>query len=169
MKNHKILKILGNLDALLAGAAVVALVVLTLSGIIVRYCFNSPFAWLEEVTSACFLWSVLMGACIAFREKAHVAIEILVVSLPKKLQRIAEVLIMVVSALLLIYLTYQAIQYVGTVAGANRMTGLLRLPYGVIYGILPISSIWMLCNLIYAFVKDVRSWKNSGEQEVEDP
>ena len=152
-------RFLKNLDLHFTALLVSALVLLTIIGILVRYFFNKPFPWLEEITSLCFLWSILIGAAAAFRMKSHVAIEIVVERFSKKNQRVIEAVITIITALLLIYLTIQAVIYLGTVTGANRRTGLLRLPYGIIYGMLPVSTVLMLANLLYAFFKDFRAWK----------
>ncbi len=157
-KQSKPLRILADLDLYVAEFCVVLLVVLTIAGIIVRYVFNHPFAWLEEITSWAFLWCILLGACAAFRRKSHVSIEIVYEYLPVKLQHVFDILIAVINTLLLVYLTYQGIKYVGTVAGANRVTGLLRLPYKIIYGLMPVTAALMLVNMLYAFVQDVRKW-----------
>jgi TRAP-type C4-dicarboxylate transport system permease small subunit len=155
----KITKLLRNLDFYIAAVLVAILVLLTGIGIVLRYFFNRPFAWLEEITSLCFLWSILLGAAGAIRTKEHVTIEILVERFSKKNQRIIEVFVVVVTALLLIYLTFQAVLYLGTVIGAHRRTGLLRLPYGIIYGMLPVSTVLKLINLLFAFRADLCAWK----------
>ena len=53
-------------------------------------------------------------------------------------------------------------------AGANRMTGLLRLPYVMIYGLLPVATSLMLVNMVYTFIKDLHSWKHPEEKEAEE-
>lgn len=161
----KILKMIGNIDAAVACLACMVLVALTLVGIVFRYVLGNPFAWMEEITGWAFLWMNLLGACVAFRMKSHVAVEIVVELCPKSVQRVLEVIITLLTTVTLCYLTYQAVTYLGTVASANRMTGLLRLPYVMIYGLLPIATTLMIINLLYAFVKDLRARNNPEEKE----
>ena len=170
MKKQKspILSFLGNLDMTIACIACMILVALTLVGIVFRYVLGSPFAWMEEITGWCFLWMNLLGACVAFRTKSHVAVEIVVELFPKSVQRIIEVFIALLTGALLVYMTYQAVIYLGTVAGANRMTGLLRLPYAMIYGLLPVATTLMFVNMVYAFIKDLHTWKHPEEKEAEN-
>ena len=162
-KQSNTLRILADLDLYVSEFCVVLLVVLTILGIIVRYVFNHPFAWLEEITGWAFLWCILLGACAAFRRKSHVSIEIVYEYMPVKVQHVFDTFIAVVNFLLLSYLTYQGIKYVGTVAGANRVTGLLRLPYKIIYGLMPVTAALMLINMVYAYVQDVKKWKKPEE------
>lgn len=171
MKKEKspFLLFLSELDANIACLACMILVALTLVGILFRYVLGSPFAWMEEITGWCFLWLNLFGACVAFRTKSHVAVEIVVELFPKSIQRVIEILIALITGALLIYMTCQSVIYLNTVAGAHRMTGLLRLPYAMIYGLLPIATILMLFNMAYAFIKDLHSWKHPEETGGTEP
>ena len=37
-----------------------------------RYVLRSPVPWAYEITVACYLWMVVLGACYAQRERSHV-------------------------------------------------------------------------------------------------
>lgn len=67
--------ILGNLDIVVAGAALIVLIVLTFAGVVMRYIVGQPFTWLEEVQLFCMVWIVFAAGGAAFRTKSHVAIE----------------------------------------------------------------------------------------------
>ncbi len=58
-----------------------------LFGVLMRYIFNNPFTWEEELQLACMVWITFLAAPAAFRTKSHVAIEILVDALPKSLEK----------------------------------------------------------------------------------
>ena len=70
----------------------VALVVCTFLGVFARYLFNRPFNWLEEMQLAAMVWISFLMAGVCFRRGGHVAIEIIVDSLPERAQRVIEVL-----------------------------------------------------------------------------
>lgn len=52
--------------------------------VFMRYVAKNPQAWTLEVEQMCFLWLVLLGACFAQREKAHVTFTLLYDSLGVK-------------------------------------------------------------------------------------
>ena len=62
MQNRKILKFLGNLDLLAACVLVVWLICLSFVGVVRRYIFRDPIAWMEEVQMLSFLSVVFLGA-----------------------------------------------------------------------------------------------------------
>ena len=47
-----------------------------------RYVLRAPLAWAYEVTVSCYLWLVVLGACLAQRERAHVVFTLITDKLP---------------------------------------------------------------------------------------
>ena len=164
MKSNKTLKILGNLDVGVSCVMMVALVILTFVGVLMRYIMRSPITWQEEVQMLLFLWIVFLGGAGAFRAGSHIAIEILVDALPKKIGGVIERFDVLLQLLILVYLFWQEIQYYNQLIVAGRVTNLLRLPYGVAYAVVPIGGALMLISMLYAAYG--RFIKKSGEEEV---
>ena len=160
MKSNKTLKILGNLDVGVSCVMMVALVILTFVGVLMRYIMRSPITWQEEVQMLLFLWIVFLGGAGAFRAGSHIAIEILVDALPKKIGGVIERFDVLLQLLILVYLFWQEIQYYNQLIVAGRVTNLLRLPYGAAYAVVPIGGALMLISMLYAaygrFIKKSR-------------
>jgi tripartite ATP-independent transporter DctM subunit len=55
----------------LAAMAVVAEVVILLTGVIARFAFNHPLTWSDELATITFLWLAMLGAVIALRRSQH--------------------------------------------------------------------------------------------------
>ena len=64
MKN--VTKVLGNLDALIAGTGLVLIVLMTVAGVFMRKVVGRPFAWLEEMQIFFFVWTIYFGGSVAF-------------------------------------------------------------------------------------------------------
>ena len=164
MKSNKTLKILGNLNVGVSCVMMVALVILTFVGVLMRYIMRSPITWQEEVQMLLFLWIVFLGGAGAFRAGSHIAIEILVDALPKKIGGVIERFDVLLQLLILVYLFWQEIQYYNQLIVAGRVTNLLRLPYGAAYAVVPIGGALMLISMLYAAYG--RFIKKSGKEEV---
>src|SRR5271166_5842716 len=54
-----------------AAVAVVAEVVILLTGVIARFGFNHPLTWSDELATITFLWLAMLGAVIALRRGQH--------------------------------------------------------------------------------------------------
>lgn len=157
-------KVIGNIEVTLASVMLVILVVLTFVGVIMRYCFGNPFTWLEEIQLACMVWIVFAAAGATFRYGGHVAIEILVDMMPKKVQRVCEVFISLVVVTVVVYFGIKSIAYIQLFLRTGRGTPILKIPYAWIYGIVPVSCVLMLINW---FVVWFQSFKNTEGEEVE--
>lgn len=156
-KDNKFLSILANLDVILAGAVLALLVILTFLGVIWRRGIGSPFTWLEEVQLACMVWIVFLAAGAAFRFGNHVAIEMIVDMMPKKVQKLFTVFISVVVLGVVSYLFVQSLGFIQLFVKSGRTTPMLGIPYTYIYGIAPISFVLMIVNYFYALAKGVKS------------
>lgn len=156
-KNNKLLSVLGNLDIVVACVVLVALILMTFLGVIFRYALKSPFTWLEEVQMACMVWIVFAAGGAAFRTGNHVAIEMIVDMFPKKVQKIFEWIIAVIVFLVLAYLFYQSLGFVGMFIKSGRATSMIKIPYALIYGIAPVSFVLMVVSYVFSLVKGVKS------------
>lgn len=145
MKNkNKILKVIGNLDIAIAAIALVILIILTSSGVFMRYILGQPYTWLEEVQLFCMVWIVFAAGGAAFRTGNHVAIEMVVELFPKKIQKVIEIFVDIVILFVIGYLFMQSIGFIKLFVASGRSTSMIKIPYTLIYGIAPVSYILMI-------------------------
>lgn len=71
------------------GAAMAAIVLVTLAAVWWRYVLNAPIAWIEQVSNMLFIWMVFIGAAILYRQKLHIAVDIFVEMLPARFKEAA--------------------------------------------------------------------------------
>lgn len=164
-KKGKLSQILGNLDVSAACVLLTGLVVLTFAGVLKRYIFRDPIAWMEEIQPLLFLWMVFLAAGAAFRTGGHVAIEIVVDALPKKVSSVIERIDVLVELLILVYLTWQSCVFYGQCVATNKVTLFLQIPYSLAYVVLPIGCVLMIVSVIYREVSDIRAARATKEKE----
>lgn len=123
-----------------------AMVTIIFSQVVARYALGNSLTWSEEVGRHIFVWMTFLGAALAVRTKAHVALDLLVNHLPRKLQ-VAVLglghLVMMIFAAVLIY----AGVYMITL-GSRQMSAALQIPMKYIYIILPISGVLIIFYLL---------------------
>ena len=61
--------------------------------VVSRYFFDQPMAWVEELSTYCFIWAVFVGASIALKQERHIAITALELLLSEAQKRWLKVLI----------------------------------------------------------------------------
>ena len=122
-----------------------ALVGAVLWQVAARYLMRSPSSWTEEIARFLLIWISLLGAVYAFRNGAHLGLDLL----PQKLGGIAGVrlrrltlllvagfaaVVLVVGGAGLVWLTWDLAQY----------SAVLGLPMSVVYLVLPFSGL-LIC------------------------
>lgn len=168
-KKGKLAKVLGNLDVGLACLLLAGLIVLTFAGVLKRYIFRDPIAWMEEIQPLLFLWVVFLAAGAAFRTGGHVAIEIVVDALPKRASKIIDRIDVVIELLILAYLTWQSCVFYAQCVTTNKVTLFLQLPYSLVYVILPIGCVLMIVSVIYREVSVIRAERaGNGKEGIEE-
>ena len=71
-----------NLDDWLAKLFTLAIVLITILAVFMRYILNDPLQWVEEVLIALYLWAIMFGAASSMKVRGHVSIDALVGFLP---------------------------------------------------------------------------------------
>jgi tripartite ATP-independent transporter DctM subunit len=95
---------LGHLIEAPAAALVVGEVAVLLAGVVMRFVFDRPLPWADELASILFLWLANLGAAVALRRGTHMRTTALVARWSPRAQSWAEVLAIVVPCLWLVML-----------------------------------------------------------------
>jgi len=133
---------LGWFEEVVAGVALVVVVFAACWGVVSRYVTAQPATWTGEVAAIAFAWLVFVGAAAGFKYGMHVAIDMVVVLLPKPARRIlgaaADGLVLAFLATLLVL----AVQF--SIDAWGDPTSVLRLPRSVTYTSVVVGSACML-------------------------
>lgn len=165
MKNKITLKtILTNLDAIITGTTLTICVVLVNANVIMRYFFNNPIHWSEEVVTSLFVWTVFIGSSYAYRKHSHLGVDILVNLMPPKMKVVVKSVMSVVELFVLTMLTVVSSQYVYHLIFSRSgklkviMTDLLRIPKWWTGIAVPIGFGLSAIYSVYFMVKGVRAY-----------
>lgn len=141
----------------------VALVAFTVLQVILRYFFNAPLNFVDELARFFLVWIGLLGSSWVTGQKGHMAMDILMARLVKNESPNR-------------YLLGTFINYIGIafsaiilVAGGGRLaynmsyqiSPALRLSMGIVYAALPLSG---LLNIFYLALDTARLYKTYGAQ-----
>jgi TRAP-type C4-dicarboxylate transport system permease small subunit len=164
-KKNPVLRLLLNLDTVLSSVSLVALIGVTFGGAIMRYVFNSPFAWQEEVQLMLIVWIVFFGGRYAFAAGNHCAIDVLVELFPKKVQRYLSLVILALTLIALGYTAWQSGAYILQMYQPGRATNMLRIPYALVYAPIPIGCVLMMAEFALQTIRQFNQrecWEKEG-------
>ncbi|MEO7135714.1 MAG: TRAP transporter small permease subunit [Vicinamibacterales bacterium] len=84
---------LTGLYRVLGASCVIATLAVLLAAIVLRELFATALVWGNEVSIALFVWSVFIGAGLAFAENAHIRFSIAIEQLPLTGRRVVGLLV----------------------------------------------------------------------------
>ncbi len=157
---EKLTLALKNLDAVIASGLFLVTMTVVIVNVFMRYLFNAPLYWGEEVATSCFVYTVFIGAAWCLRTNQHVGVDLLVKLLPAGVQKWLKVITDACIVLVNAYITYLSVLYINS-AKVQTMP------------ILKISSVYLNSALfigfglmtIYAVVNLVKNFKGMKEEK----
>lgn len=161
---------LKNIELIIGSLMISVTVISVIVNVFLRYLFGIQFAWIEEVSVGCFIWTVFLGAAAVYKEKALIGVEVLTKILPFKGKRILE--IMVYSLLLILNGSLFVMSLNYTIA-SNKITSALEISYVYInasivasFGLMSLYSIKFLIDDIKLFIAENSTNSNTISEEL---
>ena len=124
---------------------------LTIAQVIMRYVFNYPFTWSEELAIAAFIYLGFIGIGVAYAQGRHLYVDALVVILPKSIRKVIEGIALGFSAIFLLVVIVQMIKLIIVTSKVGINTPALQLPKAIIYVSLPIGCLLFLIQVVRKF------------------
>lgn len=90
----------------IVGVILSFLILLVFGNALLRYLFNSGIVWSEELARYLFVWLVFLGAVLAYRDKEHIIVDVLVLNVPRPLQKILYIISNVIVCISMIMFLY---------------------------------------------------------------
>ena len=138
-KAEKIICLMAKAFCLISISSMVILVFLN---VILRYIFNSGIPIGDEIARYFFIWSVFVGVVLAYRDKEHVGVTLVVDALKGTAKKIMLVLGNLVSTVTIGYLLISSIAYLKVAHRYNSPAS--GIPFSFVAIILVIASISIL-------------------------
>ena len=129
----KMLKEAVDWTAVLLFAALLTLLFLQ---VVLRYCFNTGFSWIEDFLGFCFVWISLLGVALGVYKKSHIAMDAIVALFPEKWKRLCMAIQKILCILFYVILLYSGILY--TVLGRRLKSPVLKWEYSLMYAAIPV-------------------------------
>ncbi len=115
-------------------ASCLALVFIVLSvcwAVVTRYITATPATWAGEISAAAFAWLIFIGSAAGFKRGLHVAIDMLVDSLPTPAGRLILRIVDVMMFAFCLYISF--VSWGFTMDNWDNPTPALHMPYAIHY------------------------------------
>ncbi|MGJ7579036.1 TRAP transporter large permease [Variovorax sp. RHLX14] len=147
---------LGSVVDYVAGALVVADIVVLFMGVLARFVFHAPLIWSDELASILFIWMAMLGAVVALRRGEHMRMTALVSMQPPSRQPLFEAVALVAALAFLAMVVWPSWEY----ASEERFitTPALEISNAWRAAALPVGIVLMALFAVLRLLRDVE-WR----------
>jgi TRAP-type C4-dicarboxylate transport system permease small subunit len=142
-----------KVDAFLDWFAVILFMivfVVVLLQVFMRYVFNAPIAWSEELARYLFMWLCFIGWCFATRNGTHIRIAIVADNLPNSWRKALDILNFILTMIFAVVLLIYGSVMMEKNFGVQSIT--LFFSYAVVYASVPFGMAFLIFYNIYRIV-----------------
>ncbi|WP_410208806.1 TRAP transporter small permease [Fusobacterium sp.] len=151
MKNLK--KFLQDFELYVGSVFISITILVVIMNVFTRYVLKFTYFWAEEVAVGCFVWTIFLGTAAAYRKKALIGVEAIVVLLPLKARKFVQFLVYILMTVISGVMFYFGFQYVYS---SSKITAALEISYSYINSAIVLSFGLMT---IYSIIFSVQSFK----------
>lgn len=131
-------KLIDRVLEVLCAALLAAITLILFANAMLRFAFNSPLGWTEELVTGLMLWLTMLGFTLGVRRRESIEIRAFVGRLPVRVQVWLRLCTDLLTAAVLLHLAWFAYQYVTKFGGDP--SPYLRLPKGFFLAALPVGA-----------------------------
>lgn len=135
-----------------ASLLVGATVTLTFGQVVLRYLFNSPQTWVEEVGRYLFIWITFLGAAVAFARDTHIRVDAIVELFSRPVARIGDLVRRLIELVAVVALVYSGALVAWKHRNATFYT-MPDVPMAIFYLAVPIGSALALFYVLRGIVR----------------
>ncbi|TCK98595.1 TRAP-type C4-dicarboxylate transport system permease small subunit [Natranaerovirga hydrolytica] len=143
----------------------IAMTVLTCIQVFYRYFLGSSIRWSEEVPLILMVWFGFISIAMGVKKKLHISIELFFNLFPSKVRKIllvfVDIMILLFGIFMLIY------GYKLTMATMGSTLPVTKLPGGIIYAVVPVTSIMIIYDSLM-FLIGVNDEDDMEETQIEE-
>lgn len=136
------IRLFHHFEEMIAGFALVVLVVTVCWGVVTRYVTATSAAWTGDISSIAFAWLIFMGSAAAFKYGMHMSIDIFWMLLPKPVRRWLGAAIDLLIIGFLAYATWLGVSF--CLASMDAPLPITRWPRSVLYAAVMVGFACML-------------------------
>lgn len=132
--------------------------------VIFRYFLKNPLMGIEEIASLSFIWMVIFGIAILYKDKQYIIVDALSQNFPESIKNkvaLINELIMIVILAILIYSSYISIPFL-----VYFRSVVFRIPRSVHTIAFIISLVFMMTCSIESFVLNVRQVNSNEDNKI---
>jgi len=137
-------------------ACIALMTVLVVAQVVLRYVFNDPLTWSEEMARIVFIYLTFIGIGAAYGRRRHMFVDALIIELPPRLRRIVEISVVGLASAFLIAVIVIAARSMLELTKMEVTTPALEYPMALVYLIIPLGLSALIAQMWLDLYKERR-------------
>ena len=141
-------------------ALIFTMVGIMLLQVILRYVFNAPLRWSEELARYIFVWITFLGVYLAYRKGAHLGLDMLPYMVRPATARRLEYL----SEAVILATLFWAVATSGRIVSIslNQGSAVMGLPMIYVYAAFLVGAVLVIIDIILGWLEAAIAWRTGG-------
>ncbi|MCJ7856394.1 TRAP transporter small permease [Lachnospiraceae bacterium NSJ-143] len=159
-------KFLNNFEGYVCVVTLSVMSVVIFWQVVCRYVLKASLPWSEELSRYLLVWTAFIGGAYGVRLGAHIGVEAFTLLLPKKVQKVLAILVMIASIVLCAVICKYGFSIVQTQLAKKQLSPAMRIPMGYMYAAIPIGMILFIIRYIQDIIEAVKNFNKDDKEEV---
>ena len=147
---------ISRLEGFMLAVGVVLMAVNTIAGVVSRFIFNYSFSFTDELNSIFIVIITFAGISYAARQGRHIRMSAIFDTLPDWMRKAFTIGISAITAAVMFFLCYYALEYIGTLMQRGRIMPALEIPIWWAYVWVPVGFFVTGVQYALTVVKNLR-------------
>ncbi len=137
-------------------ACVVVMTVLVIAQVVLRYIFNDPLTWSEEMARIVFIYLAYLGIGAAYGRRRHMFIDALVEVLPAGVKKVVQFIVVGIASAFLIGVIAITFRSIAELYRVDITTPALEYPMAFVYLVIPLGMSALIAQMWLDLYKERR-------------
>jgi TRAP-type C4-dicarboxylate transport system permease small subunit len=155
--NKKLRYVTDHIEAYILVFILCMIAFVMLLQIIMRYFFNTPLSWPEELCRYLYIWMCFIGLSFCLHNMSELRVDFLEKMLRGRLQLIFKVLLTAISILFYSYLLTQSISVFTKIYHLGQSSPAAGIPMFLVYMAMPVSFSLTVIRAVQKLIREVKS------------
>jgi len=153
--------------AILGGVLLVLVMIAINYGVIMRYFFRSPQAWVPEITAMSLVYITLLGTTWVLRKNGHVIMDVVDMMLKPRSKGILDSVTSFICSIMFLLLVVYGVNVTWDhyIRGLYNAHEVLRIPTAYLLAIIPVGSFMLFVQLLRRSLSSFFSGRQTVEKQ----
>ncbi len=156
---QKLLNVLGKIEGMFVMSALAFMGIVLALQILMRYIFNHPLVWSEELARYTFVWVTFVGASYGVHHNAHIRMEAIHKKFPPTLQKIVTISTNLLAILIFSYLVPAGIAF--TIEQHDIASSAMEIPMSLIFAAVPVGCVIVAFRLLVQTIQMIKTGRGA--------